>query len=130
MNAITNDSQDDCHSVSSAGSTYLELYPRGTELVVNDPQVLHSVMVGLRTLIERFKITWKESVETIGLVNCLAFVLENTSMDARVSLRLAFFNWILIIYFILYLLVYGASLEACPAGCGAFSFPEYGAAGG
>lgn len=42
-------------------------------------------MVGLRTLIERFKITWKESVETIGLVNCLAFVLENTSMDARVS---------------------------------------------
>jgi len=71
--------------VSSAGSSYLEMYPRGTEQVVNDPKVLHSVMVGLRTLIERFKITWKESVETIGLVNCLAFVLENTNMDARVS---------------------------------------------
>ncbi|KAH8338927.1 hypothetical protein KR074_002987 [Drosophila pseudoananassae] len=87
MNAITSDSQDDCHSVSSTGSSYLEMYPRGTELVVNDPQVLHSVMVGLRTLIERFKITWKESVETIGLVNCLAFVLENTNMDSRCTVQ-------------------------------------------
>ncbi|KAH8383028.1 hypothetical protein KR009_006308 [Drosophila setifemur] len=87
MSAITNNAQDDCHSVSSAGSSYLDMYPRGTELVVNDPMVLHSVMVGLRTLIERFKITWKESVETIGLVNCLAFVLENTNMDARCTVQ-------------------------------------------
>ncbi|XP_017036768.1 uncharacterized protein [Drosophila kikkawai] len=87
LSVITNNMQDDCHSVSSAGSSYLEMYPRGTELVVNDPKVLHSVMVGLRTLIERFKITWKESVETIGLVNCLAFVLENTNMDARCTVQ-------------------------------------------
>ncbi|XP_017074716.1 uncharacterized protein LOC108110239 [Drosophila eugracilis] len=87
LSVITNNSQDDCHSVSSAGSSYLEMYPRGTEQVVNDPKVLHSVMVGLRTLIERFKITWKESVETIGLVNCLAFVLENTNMDARCTVQ-------------------------------------------
>ncbi|KAH8295410.1 hypothetical protein KR018_010942 [Drosophila ironensis] len=87
MTAITNSSEDDCHSVSSTSSSYLELYPRGTELVVSDPQVLHSVMVGLRTLIERFKITWKESVETIGLVNSLAFVLENSNMNARCTVQ-------------------------------------------
>ncbi|XP_017142330.1 uncharacterized protein LOC108155781 [Drosophila miranda] len=90
LSALGNSGQDDCHSVSSAGSAgsiYRDLYPRGTELVVNDPKVLHSVMVGLRTLIERFKITWKESVETIGLVNCLAFVLENTNMDARCTVQ-------------------------------------------
>ncbi|EDW84549.1 uncharacterized protein Dwil_GK13078 [Drosophila willistoni] len=78
---------DDCHSVSSTSSSYLDMYPRGTELVISDPKVLHSVMVGLRTLIEHFKITWKESVETIGLVNCLAFVLENTNMDARCTVQ-------------------------------------------
>ncbi|XP_034664587.1 uncharacterized protein LOC117898959 [Drosophila subobscura] len=90
MSALGSSDQEDCHSVSSVGSsanTYRDLYPRGTELVVNDPKVLHSVMVGLRTLIERFKITWKESVETIGLVNCLAFVLENTNMDARCNVQ-------------------------------------------
>ncbi|XP_022209775.2 uncharacterized protein LOC111065718 [Drosophila obscura] len=86
-NHLDSSAQDDCHSVSDSGSTYRDLYPRGTELVVTDPKVLHSVMVGLRTLIERFKITWKESVETIGLVNCLAFVLENTNMDARCTVQ-------------------------------------------
>ncbi|XP_064535581.1 uncharacterized protein LOC135426436 [Drosophila montana] len=71
---------EDCHGASTS-SNYSDIYPRGSEAIIKDPKVLHSVMVGLRTLIERFKITWKESVETIGLVNCLAFVLENCNLD-------------------------------------------------
>ncbi|XP_030373710.1 uncharacterized protein LOC115623481 [Scaptodrosophila lebanonensis] len=81
---------DDCFNCSSSSNdsnNYFNIYPRGTELVVKDPKVLHSVMVGLQTLIERFKITWKESVETIGLVNCLAFLLENCNMDARCTVQ-------------------------------------------
>lgn len=76
---------EDCHGASTSSNNYFDIYPRGAEAIVNDPRVLHSVIVGLRTFIERFKITWKESVETIGLVNCLAYVLENCNMDATVG---------------------------------------------
>ncbi|XP_023169547.2 uncharacterized protein LOC111598508 [Drosophila hydei] len=77
---------EDCHSASTSNN-YSDIYPRGSEVIIKDPKVLHSVMVGLRTLIERFKITWKESVETIGLVNCLAFVLENCNMDPTCTVQ-------------------------------------------
>ncbi|XP_060647725.1 uncharacterized protein LOC132785590 [Drosophila nasuta] len=77
---------EDCHGASTSNN-YYEIYPRGAEAIVNDPKVLHSVIVGLRTLIERFKITWKESVETIGLVNCLAYVLENCNMDSTCTVQ-------------------------------------------
>lgn len=82
--ASTHTAPEDCHGASTSNS-YSDIYPRGSEVIIKDPKVLHSVMVGLRTLIERFKITWKESVETIGLVNCLAFVLENCNMDPTVN---------------------------------------------
>ncbi|KAM8703463.1 hypothetical protein ACLKA7_008138 [Drosophila subpalustris] len=77
---------EDCHGASTSNN-YYDIYPRGADAIVNDPRVLHSVIVGLRTLIERFKITWKESVETIGLVNCLAYVLENCNMDATCTVQ-------------------------------------------
>ncbi|KAH8359263.1 hypothetical protein KR093_005498 [Drosophila rubida] len=77
---------EDCHGASTSNN-YYDIYPRGAEAIVNDPKVLHSVIVGLRTLIERFKITWKESVETIGLVNCLAYVLENCNMDSTCTVQ-------------------------------------------
>ncbi|EDV93473.1 uncharacterized protein LOC6563860 [Drosophila grimshawi] len=77
---------EDCHGPTTSNN-YVDIYPRGSEAIIKDPKVMHSVMVGLRTLIERFKITWKESVETIGLVNCLAFVLENCNMDVPCTVQ-------------------------------------------
>ncbi|ALC45765.1 CG7044 [Drosophila busckii] len=77
---------EDCHE-SSSSNNFFNKNPLGPEVAIQDPNVLHSILVALRILIERFKITWKESVETIGLVNCLAFVLENCNMDAPCTVQ-------------------------------------------
>ncbi|XP_037944561.1 uncharacterized protein LOC119677333 [Teleopsis dalmanni] len=59
----------------------------GAELIVKIPKVLYAVLIGLQSLIKKFRITWKESIETICLVNFLAYLLETPNMTTLLSVQ-------------------------------------------
>ncbi|XP_011179236.1 uncharacterized protein LOC105210142 [Zeugodacus cucurbitae] len=49
--------------------------------------VVHAILVAMQTLIERFKITWKDSIETICLVNCVLYLLQTDDLPTKVSVQ-------------------------------------------
>lgn len=59
-----------------------------SDFVVLVPNVLYSMLIGLRSLIERYNITWKESLETICLVNMVGCILKNSNLTEKVRIML------------------------------------------
>lgn len=49
--------------------------------------VVYAILVAMQTLIERFKITWKDSIETICLVNCVLYLLQADDLPTKVSVQ-------------------------------------------
>lgn len=49
--------------------------------------VVHAIFVAMQTLIERFKLTWKDSIETICLVNCVLYLLQAEDLPTKVSVQ-------------------------------------------
>lgn len=49
--------------------------------------VVHAILVAMQTLIEKFKITWKDSIETICLVNCVLYLLQADDVPTKVSVQ-------------------------------------------
>lgn len=58
----------------------------GMEFMVTIPNVLNAILTGLHTLIKRYRITWKESIETTCVVNMVAVILENPNLTEAVSI--------------------------------------------
>uniref|UniRef100_T1PGU0 HEAT repeat protein n=1 Tax=Musca domestica TaxID=7370 RepID=T1PGU0_MUSDO len=52
----------------------------GLEFMVTIPNVLNAILSGLQTLIKRYRISWKESIETTCVVNMVAVILENPNL--------------------------------------------------
>ncbi|XP_075145568.1 integrator complex assembly factor Brat1 [Haematobia irritans] len=50
------------------------------EFMVTIPNVLNAILTGLHTLIKRYHISWKESIETTCVVNMVAVILENPNL--------------------------------------------------
>lgn len=57
-----------------------------SELIIISPNVFYSILIGLRSLIERYHITWTESLETICLVKMVVNILKNTNLTDKVSM--------------------------------------------
>lgn len=54
-------------------------------LIAEFTSVVHAILVSMQRLIERFKITWKDSIETICLVNCLLYLLQVDDLPTKVG---------------------------------------------
>lgn len=52
-----------------------------------DPALLRSVLTGLYKLVTDYKITWKESFETIGVLNFMLYLLQHSSLSASVCIH-------------------------------------------
>uniref|UniRef100_A0A1I8NWR9 Uncharacterized protein n=1 Tax=Stomoxys calcitrans TaxID=35570 RepID=A0A1I8NWR9_STOCA len=52
----------------------------GKEFMTSIPNVLNAILTGLHTLIKRYHISWKESIETTCVVNTVAVILENPNL--------------------------------------------------
>ncbi|XP_004535612.1 uncharacterized protein LOC101453722 [Ceratitis capitata] len=48
---------------------------------------IHAILIAMQTLIKRFKITWKESIETICLVNCSLHILQADDLPVKVAVQ-------------------------------------------
>lgn len=59
----------------------------GAEFITAIPNVLYACLIGLQNLIKRYRISWKESIETICVVNTVAILLENPNLTERVSMK-------------------------------------------
>lgn len=57
----------------------------GTDFLVAIPNVLYACLIGLHTLIKRYRISWKESIETTCVVNTVAVILENPNLTEGVN---------------------------------------------
>ncbi|XP_053969942.1 uncharacterized protein LOC128871850 [Anastrepha ludens] len=49
--------------------------------------VIYAILVSMQTLIERYKITWKDSIETICLVNCVLYLLQVDDLPTKVTVQ-------------------------------------------
>lgn len=57
----------------------------GTEFIVAIPNALYACLIGLQALIKRYRISWKESIESTCVVNTVAVILENPNLTEGVS---------------------------------------------
>lgn len=52
--------------------------------VMTKPNFMSSVLTALYSIVKNFRITWKDSFESIGLLNCMLYSIENPNLTPRV----------------------------------------------
>lgn len=72
-----------CHTVKGAA---FDMEPEDFAAMVERPALLTAVVNGLYTIVKKYRITWKESYETIALLNCSLGLLEQAGLPPRVNL--------------------------------------------
>lgn len=50
------------------------------------PNVLHAVLVGAQSLIEKYNISWNDSLETICITNFTQMIIDNPNVNSRVRI--------------------------------------------
>uniref|UniRef100_A0A1A9ZPU6 Uncharacterized protein n=1 Tax=Glossina pallidipes TaxID=7398 RepID=A0A1A9ZPU6_GLOPL len=58
-----------------------------TEYGIAIPHVLYATLIGLQTLIKRYRINWNESIDTTCIVNIVASVLENPNLTDNIAVQ-------------------------------------------
>ncbi|KAL9873266.1 LOW QUALITY PROTEIN: uncharacterized protein ACN2A1_014378 [Glossina fuscipes fuscipes] len=58
-----------------------------TEYGIAIPHVLYATLIGLQTLIKRYRINWNESIDTTCIVNIVASVLENPNLTDNLAVQ-------------------------------------------
>lgn len=48
------------------------------------PNFMSSVLTALYSIVKNFRITWKDSYESVGLLNCMLYCIENPNLTPRV----------------------------------------------
>lgn len=61
--------------------------PKPVDMIIETPHVLYAILFGLQRLIQRYRITWKESIETICVVNSVAVILDNPNLPSLVCIN-------------------------------------------
>ncbi|KAI8129654.1 hypothetical protein FF38_13103 [Lucilia cuprina] len=59
----------------------------GAEFIVAIPNVLYACLIGLQSLIKRYRISWKESIESTCVVNTVAVILENPNLTEGLAVQ-------------------------------------------
>lgn len=56
------------------------------------PSFMSSVLTGLYSIVKKYRITWKDSYEAVGLLNCMLYSIEDPNLTPRVSHHSRQFN--------------------------------------
>lgn len=56
-----------------------------TQLVLQAPNLLSALLIGLNEMIKNYNFTWKECIESTTIVTLLLVLLDNPNLNARVS---------------------------------------------
>lgn len=70
-----------CHIIK--GVAY-ERDPKEILSLVERPTFMSSVLTGLYTIVKKYRITWKDSFESIGLLNSMLYAMEDPNLTPRV----------------------------------------------
>jgi BRCA1-associated ATM activator 1 len=72
-----------------SGSSENENEPKtcNIQLVLQAPNLLSALLIGLNDMIKNYNFTWKECIESTTIVSLLLVLLDNPNLSARVSLR-------------------------------------------
>lgn len=70
-----------CHVIRRIRSTKgSQEYPS----LLARPRFMSSVLSGLYTIVKNYRITWKDSYESVGLLNCMLYAIEDPNLNPRV----------------------------------------------
>lgn len=58
--------------------------PKNVLSLMERPNLMSSVLTALYIIVEKFRISWKESFEAIGLLNCMLFILDDPNLTPKV----------------------------------------------
>lgn len=88
-----------CHFLKGAA---FDTDPETFAEMVERPALLTAVINGLYSTVQKYRITWKESYETIALLNCAMAMMEHANLPPRVSIittliRVDLYNFYLLI---------------------------------
>lgn len=56
-----------------------------TQLVLQAPNLLSALLIGINEMIKNYNFTWKECIESTTIVSLLLVLLDNPNLNARVS---------------------------------------------
>lgn len=70
-----------CHVVKGVMRTE----PKDRLSLVERPSLMSAVLTGLHTIVKKYRITWKESTESIGLLNCMLYTMEDPNLTPQVG---------------------------------------------
>lgn len=56
-----------------------------TQLLLQAPNLLSALLIGLNDMIKHYNFTWKECIESTAIVSLLLVLLDNPNLSARVS---------------------------------------------
>lgn len=73
--------------------------PKNVLSLMERPNLMSSVLTALYIIVQKFRITWTESFEALGLLNCMLFTLDEPNLTPKVreSSRCFFSNGIRIV---------------------------------
>lgn len=54
--------------------------------LIAKPNYMSSVLTGLYSIVKKYRITWKDSYESVGLLNCMLYTMEDPNLSPRVRL--------------------------------------------
>lgn len=73
-----------------------QLEPTGsvvnTDKLLEMPNLLSAILTGLHAMVKEYRITWKESIESVCLLNFMLLLLNKPNLSTRVSCNFFFFN--------------------------------------
>lgn len=72
-----------CHVIKGAA---FDIKTDDFASMVERPALLMAVINGLHTIVKRYRITWKESYETIAVLNCSLTLMEHPNLPPRVNI--------------------------------------------
>lgn len=73
-----------CHVIKGLA---FDMEPNDFAAMVERPALLTAVINGLHTIVKKYRITWKESYETIAVLNCSLALMEHSNLPPRVNTK-------------------------------------------
>lgn len=73
-----------CHIIKGVKNLEQTNNPKNILSLVERPTLMSSVLSALHTIVKKYRITWKESYESIALLNCMLFAMDDPNLSPRV----------------------------------------------
>lgn len=72
-----------CHIIKGVART-----DQSNEIpLIARPTFMSAVLTGLYSIVKKYRITWKDSYESVGLLNCMLYSIEDPNLSPRVRCK-------------------------------------------